>query len=352
MYANWMPVVSPLSSVASCSMHTDEHGGGGEQEEVVGRDRVHLLLAEPAELAVAPVERLLVGAHDVRRLGDAGHHAPAEVLARVADVGELPVDDDVVGRVVGDQDVGDLEVTVHEPQRHRRWSVGLEIGADQPHERVSVDVALLGVDPVLDAGVDVVVPRGRHLEAGGRLLQRERGECATDFGHPGRVLGELARVALAPQADERLTLHHVDDDARAAELLARRVEPQRGGHRDLAGLVQRRQHLPLRGPVGVDDRLSRRRVLADDVAALLAAVLDPDPGHLPAVAAGDQLVVDDLDAVGVVAPPPEELLRAATRVSIVSLIRPPLLSVPVARAVATVRLSTVVSGSSPVASQQ
>ena len=227
--------------------HADEHRGRGQQEEVVGRRRVDLLLAEPADLAVARVERLLVGADDVRRLGDAGHHAPAEVLPRVADVGQLPVDEHV-GAVLAEQHVGDLEVAVHQTERHRRRAVGLEVGGDQPHERVAVDVLPLGVDPVLDAGVDVVVPRRRDLEARRRLVERERSQGAADLGQPRGEPGQLARVALAPDADERLAVEHVDDDARAAELLAGRIEPQRRRHRDPARLVQRRQHLPLRWP--------------------------------------------------------------------------------------------------------
>ena len=57
-----------------------------------------------------------------------------------------------------------------------------------------------------------------------------------------------------------------------------------------------------------------RRVLADDVAAALASVLHPRPRHLPAVAAGDQLVVDHLDAVGIVAAASEERLEPRSRV--------------------------------------
>src|SRR4029077_17034332 len=63
------------------------------------------------------------------------------------------------------------------------------------------------------------------------------------------------------------------------------------------------------GAVGVDDRLPGRRVLPDDEAASLARVLHPDARHLAAVTAGDQLVVDHLHAVGIVAASPEELLQ-------------------------------------------
>ena len=52
--------------------------------------------------------------------------------------------------------------------------------------------------------------------------------------------------------------------------------------------------------IRVDDGLARRRVVADDVAAAAGRVLDEHLRHRPAVAAGDHLVLDDLEAARIV----------------------------------------------------
>ena len=155
-----------------------------------------------------------------RRLGDGLE--VAHVLAGVADGGELPVEHHELP-VVRQQQVGALEVAVHEGQRRRRRPVGVEPRGDVAQHRDLLGAVVGRLPPLVDARAEVVVPRGRSGE--GRRGGRPAGWCGSWRG---------SRRAAPPtrrQSRRRPTwvrngrgLGVLEHDRRRTELLTGRVE--------------------------------------------------------------------------------------------------------------------------------
>ena len=274
----------------------------GERREVAHRRHVHRVLAEPRAGPIAGQETFRVRGEEVRPQRRRVHVVVAEILAGIADVGELPVDHEVLS-VATDHQVRRLEVAVHEPEREWRRSVRVEPRRDVAQERVRLDVSGLGEPEAIDERPDVAVP-ARWLDQ--NAVEHAEVDVVDRRHRVDEVVGvtavaaaEIIEAEIVEMRLQRPAGHVVEHDAPSAEVLAGVVVVARRGHGHRLGVAERAQHGPLLAAVGVHHRFAGRWV-APQHHGFAAAVRPRHLGarHDPAVPAGHRFVGGDRRATG------------------------------------------------------
>ena len=211
-------------------------------------------------------EQLVVGpdaGHRQRRPEAPGLHAePAQVLHRVAHVGQLPVDDRRQARLVDDQ-VAEPEVPVHDGRPDRRRPVGLQPA--EPQLEGGMGLAD-GVEDLAGTARPGRWPRGRARSTGSSRVQR--GQRLPQLGGERGAGGGEALVA-EDAAGDGLARDLRDDHERRAERRRGRStrrrprpparRPRRPHGRQPASTAMSRS-LPARCRCRINDRRDARAV--------------------------------------------------------------------------------------------
>src|SRR5262245_56947340 len=127
--------------------HGPDHA---EDQEVADHRWVELRLGESGELPVPMAEGLAPVLDQVGRRRLRHRLEVAEVLAWIADLGQLPVEQHD-GAVLFDEHVRALEVAVDEAERHRLGPVGVEPGGDVPEAGLALAVVAGSPAAAVDA---------------------------------------------------------------------------------------------------------------------------------------------------------------------------------------------------------
>src|SRR6476646_1792555 len=152
-----------------------EQASETEHMEVLDDLRIELLLGHSGALAVSLEKRLRIGSVQVGIHGVIG--VVADVLPRIADAAELPVDHH--GPVCANQHVRRLAVAVHQSQGHGLGTVGPQASGGVAKCGTAVRPAAAEVVEHVDQTVDVLVPVGRTGHVGWEVVDRR----AVDVDH-------------------------------------------------------------------------------------------------------------------------------------------------------------------------